>query len=156
MINSHIHTYILIIYNCGTNYNYTWQKFWQSMVSFGLYHGNNQVESSSFLMLTVELLKWVSKKKKKKVFWIIKAKQWHNDTTSLEFPKTEKVNAVHDAKCYTIKRLVATVYLDFATDLIGNFRIPFKRISWTRLTSQWVTTLYIYYNIHEFSLLSWT
>lgn len=41
----------------------------------------------------------------------------------MEFPKTEKVDAVHDAKCYAIKRLVATVYLDFATDIIGNFRI---------------------------------
>ena len=43
-----------------------WQKIWESTVLFGLFHGNNQVESSSFLMLTVELLKWVSKKKKKK------------------------------------------------------------------------------------------
>ena len=35
-------------------------------------------------------------------------------------------NVVHDAKCHAIKWLVATVYSDFATNLIGNF----MRKSW--------------------------
>ena len=64
-----------------------WQKFWESMVLFGLFHGNNQVESSSFLMLTVELLKWVSKKKKKELL------KQNNDTMirhHWNFPKQKK------------------------------------------------------------------
>ena len=57
------------------------------MVLFGFFHGNNQVESSSFLMLTVELLKWVSKKKK------IELLKQNNDTMiqhHWNFPKQKK------------------------------------------------------------------